>query len=273
MIVTKVRGGLGNQLFTYAAGRCLSVIYNLPLVLDTSWYATGSRELLLNNFNISGEEKKEDQSGCDDGIGFNQKYWNYYPEFLELTNYKFLSGWWQSEQFFKQAEDIIRNELIFIDSMLIKKSHQYFNTYTKPHVPVVAIHCRRGDYVGLSQQGMFKLLSPLYYMDAMSQFTENTLFLLFSDDLGWCKKFLRDPRIVYCEVEDPLLSFAIMLLCDHYIIANSSFSWWAAWLGEKKNSLIVSPDNTIWFGSKLSRKYETGDIVPDRWMQIIANGY
>lgn len=273
MIVTKVRGGLGNQLFTYAAGRCLCVIYNLPLILDTSWYKTGARGLFIHNFNISGDVTEEDQSGCDDGIGFNQKYWNYYPEFLELTNYKFLSGWWQSEQFFKQAEDVIRNELKFIDSMLIKKSQQYFNMHTKPHAPVVAIHCRRGDYVGLADKGMFTLLPPSYYIDAMSQFPEDTSFLLFSDDMAWCKQFLCDPRIVYCEVEDVLLSFAIMQLCDHFIIANSSFSWWAAWLGEKQNSLIISPDNTIWFGPILSEKYKTDDIVPDRWMQIIANGH
>jgi len=124
--------------------------------------------------------------------------------------------------------------LKFIDRMLINKSLQYFNTYTKPKIPVVAIHCRRGDYIELAQQSMFKLLSPSYYMDAMSQFPDNALFLLFSDDLEWCRKNICDPRIVYCEVEDTLLSFAIMQLCDHYIIANSSFSWWAAWLGEKK---------------------------------------
>ena len=269
MIVSKIRGGLGNQFFTYAAGRCLSVIHNAPLLLDASWYNSGPRPFWLSHFNIKAEITTDDRSGADDGIGFNQKHWNYYPQFLNYFGYKFLSGWWQSERFFEPVAELVRNDLTPSKDRVLDEAHQLFHQIRKGRDgPYIAMHCRRLDYVQLAAKGQFTLLTSSYYQAAMSTFPKESTFLLFSDDLAWCRKHINHPGIIFCDVEDTLISFAIMQLCDHYIIANSTFSWWAAWLGETKNKTVVAPNASEWFGPELTAKYVTRDIIPSRWTQV-----
>jgi hypothetical protein len=269
MVVTKIRGGLGNQLFTYAAGRCLSALHGAPLLLDTSWYRPGRRPLMLRHFNVKGEFSDQDRSGAEDGIGFNQQHWNCYPRFFDFAGYRFLSGWWQSERFFEPAAALIRQDLTFADpavSAAVGKELQ--STRDQHRGPLVSMHCRRGDYVNLSARGKFVLLSASYYHDAMSCFPQNSTFLLFSDDPEWCRGNLVDPRIVLCEIEDALTAFGVMMRCDHHIIANSSFSWWAAWLGEGEGKIIVAPEQAKWFGPVLAASYDMTGIVPARWTQV-----
>jgi hypothetical protein len=273
MIVSRIRGGLGNQLFTYAAGRCLAVLHDTSLLLDTSWYCQGPRPFYLRSFNIHAEITKEDQSGAEDGEGgFNQENWNYYPEFLDYSGYKFLSGWWQSERFFEPISSLMRQELTFSDSTVDAEAHQLLRRMQGGRSGLlISVHCRRCDYVGLAAKRQFTLLEPSYYRAAMSRFPSNSTFLLFSDDPNWCRENLNYPRVVLCDIEDTLLSFASMKLCDHHIIANSTFSWWAAWLGEGDESTIIAPQTSDWFGPEFASKYVTSDIVPSRWIQLPLN--
>lgn len=115
MIITKIRGGLGNQFFTYAAGRALSLTNNDPLVLDTSWYWSGARPFLLNHFRIAGTVSPDDHSGASDGVGFNQIHWQYDPLFEHVDGSRFLSGRWQSERFFARHRFEIKRDLQFRD--------------------------------------------------------------------------------------------------------------------------------------------------------------
>jgi hypothetical protein len=272
MIVAKVRGGLGNQLFIYAAGRCLSIIHNVPLLLDASWYLSGSRRFWLDQFNIGADITWDDLSGADDGIGFNQEHWSYYSGFMDYSGYKFISGWWQSERFFEPVKNTIRNELKFLDSSIQTEASKWIREFRRGSSgQCIAMHRRRQDYVNLAAQGKFNLLCDNYYLKAMARFPPQDTFLLFSDDIQWCRDHMNIPGVVFCDIEDTLMSFAIMSLCDHYIIANSTFSWWAAWVGESPNKMVVAPNVNDWFGPELLEKYEVYDIIPKRWIQLVCN--
>jgi len=267
MIVSKIRGGLGNQLFIYAAGRALSIYHKAPFILDISWYKTGPRPFLLDQFNIQGVISTKDHSGAEDGIGYNQKQWNFYKEFLEYDGYRFLSGWWQSEEFFKSAANIIKNDLTLKSKTIIEEAIDNLNIIKSNKKNIVSVHYRRGDYVPLAEQGLFYLLNDSYYDAAISRFNNDTVFLFFSDDIECCKQSFSSPLYRFCEVEDTLLSLAMMQNCDHHIISNSSFSWWAAWLGEKDGKRTISPKSSHWFGPK-NPQYETDGIIPKRWIQL-----
>lgn len=270
MVVTKIRGGLGNQLFTYAAGRYLALRHRTPLVLDISWYATGPRTFLLEHFHIAGSINASDLSAADDGIGYNQEHWHHYASFENFTGSKFLSGWWQSEKFFAGAADQLRRDLQLRDQLLVESAVCLRGGLMgSDYDYVVAVHCRRGDYVALAEERKFTLLSPEYYKSAMRRFGGRPLFLFFSDDIPWCRKQFDGPSIAFCEETDPLKALAIMSSCDHFIIANSTFSWWGAWLGEKEKTRVYAPPHEIWFGPELVlARGQTADIVPARWCML-----
>lgn len=269
MIVTKIRGGLGNQLFTYSAGRYLSVLHDTPLLLDASWYETGRRPFWLDQFQIEADVSRKDHSNADDGVGYNQQRWCFYTGFLNFSGYKFLSGWWQSERFFVPIAETIRDDLAFSNTGIVSEARERFRQIRGGRDgPFVAMHVRRQDYVKLAPSGNFALLNEPYYRAAMAKFPRHSIFLLFSDDLPWCRAHMNHPGIEFCEIEDTLISFAMMQLCDHYIIANSTFSWWAAWLGETPGKKVVTPLTTDWFGPNLTKAYETGHIIPSRWHQL-----
>jgi Glycosyl transferase family 11 len=272
MIVTKIRGGLGNQFFTYAAGRALSVLHNTDLVLDTSWYESGSRPFLLDKFNIVGEIDPTDRSEASDGIGYNQASWAYYPDFLSYSGFKFLSGWWQSESFFSFAAEQIRKDLQLRNLDADFRALQLRrDLLSGGHDCLVALHCRRGDYVALAESGLFNLVPERYYRSAIKQFSGNPKFLFFSDDVIWCERTFSDLAITFCREEDPIEALALMKVCDHFVIGNSTFSWWGAWRGEKKGSRVFAPKCSDWFGQTLNERYLTSDIIPKRWAGISAS--
>lgn len=256
-------------MFTYAAGRALAAFHSVPLKLDVSWYRTGNRTFLLENFNISAQICPDDMSGASDGIGYNQAQWSYYPGFAEYDNKKFLSGWWQSEKFFNSASALIRKDFSFRDASVCKWALAARKAYLgETYDSLIAVHCRRGDYVKLNQQNQFNLLPISYYRHAMRQFSGCPLFVVFSDDVEWCRATFAQESVEFCHEPDPIKALAMMAVCDHYIIANSTFSWWAAWLGEKDETVVFAPSHDQWFGPVLNERYETKDILPERWVQL-----
>jgi len=127
----------------------------------------------------------------------------------------------------------------------------------------VSIHVRRGDYTNL--QHIHPLQSIEYYENAYNIIDDKSInVLVFSDDIEWCKNNIKFENITYIEGETNIVDMYIMSLCTHNIIANSSFSWWGAWLNNNKNKKVIAPIN--WFGSQ-SNLY-TGDIIPKKWIII-----
>lgn len=165
-----------------------------------------------------------------------------------------IDGYYQSEKNFINVEQKIRqifspNEEInnYINN---KYSHIINNEKT------CSIHIRRGDYLNLSQY--HTNLDMNYYMKAIKMFPKDTVFIIFSDDIMWCKEtFPPSEKFIHIENEADYVDMFLMSKCTNNIIANSSFSWWGAWLNENKNKRVIAPNK--WFGPSNSH-LETKDI-------------
>lgn len=167
-------------------------------------------------------------------------------------NYK-LQGYFQSEKYFKNY----RREIF--EAFLIPRYP------TQPNL--VSIHIRRGDYVNLSRK--HPLVDLAYVKDAMNHFRDHshTFFLVFSDDIQWCKENLVGDRIDYWMDPDPIESMSMMASCRHNIISNSTFSWWGAWLNQNSDKIVIAPKQ--WFGQQYQdRVLQTRDMIPENWITI-----
>ena len=187
---------------------------------------------------------------------------HFFPEFFSLPDKTNLMGYFQTEKYFEHCSDLIR-EFFQFDSETIKKAQNNFPFFPS-NIEFVSIHLRRGDYVGLQQ--FHPVMDADYYFDAMSEFMEgNYFFLIFSDDIVYCKElFGEQENIVYIEGNDPEVDICMMSMCDHNVIANSSFSWWGAWLNTNPNKKVVAPKK--WFGPAYEGIHDTKDLYPKSWI-------
>lgn len=297
MILVKITGGLGNQMFQYAAGRRLSNYHKTELKLDISHYQSQNEELItkrsfrLNDFNIVGKiaenfELREYKHFLESRFkvsinkvlarcypGNQRKYiyqrkFNFHSSFLSLPDNVYLDGYWQSERYFADIKNIIVCEFtlrkaIGEEYVHLLKLIQESNS--------VAIHIRRDDYVQESKNNLFlEPCSTAYYFDAITEINklvERPRFFLFSDDVEWVEGNLKikENDIIASKFTDgnELADFILMSSCKHYIIANSSFSWWAAWLGKNPDKIIYAPKR--WYkNNQIDTKY----LIPDKWKSL-----
>lgn len=288
MIISRIRSGLGNQLFQYALGRRIAHLNNVVLKLDiTSFESYELRTYRLNHFNILENIATKDEI---DKIKkkstllerFKPQYKHSYvkelnrlkfdPNILTLTDNVYIEGSWQSENYFKDIESIIRKDFTLrkrLDS-INEKMAQKIKTDES-----ISIHVRRGDYISNPYINQLFGTCPIdYYMlaiEKMVAITSKPHFFVFSDDINWSKENLKiEYPITYVNINGPDKDYAdlyLMSLCKHHIIANSSFSWWGAWLCSNKEKSIIAPRK--WFNFCDGRnKIETGDRVPDSWIRL-----
>lgn len=168
-----------------------------------------------------------------------------------------LSGYFQSELYFKDQ----RGEILkAFDSLYGEESLH----------DIVSIHVRRGDYLQYSDS--FPPITNEYLQLAIKYFVDlgYTKFLVFSDDIEWCKKHFENTyktlTFIYSEGKTPMEDIKLMIKCEHHIISNSSFSWMGAWMNKNENKIVVSPSSDNWFG-KLAG-LNTDNIIPKEWIQI-----
>ena len=255
MIITKIQGGLGNQLFQWAITKSLSIRYNTEYCFDISYFLT-SKNYLVSKFEL--ELTKLNLEIKETSVNTLPKITDNF-EFKEIPDNVFLDGYWQSEKYFIQSENEIRKYLEIPEHI---KSY-ITNKYNILNKDTVSIHVRRGDYTNL--QHLHPLQSIDYYENAYDIINDDSInVLVFSDDIEWCKENIKFDNITYIEGETNIVDMYIMSLCTHNIIANSSFSWWGAWLNKNKNKKVIAPTN--WFGYE-SNLY-VGDIVPEKWIKI-----
>ncbi len=291
MIITNLTGGLGNQFFQYAVGRALSKKLGVPLKCDTTWYEKSSRrKYLLNNFNISGEIASPDEIrhlkpenifnkimgkvfGFENKYKLNKHVWRepeyrFCPEILNLPKNTYLDGdgCYQSYKYFEDIEHIIRKEFT-LKEPLPKSSDVLVKDISTSNS--VSIHIRRGDYLVSKNQKIFGVCDKEYYQKAASLMKEkisNPRFFVFSDDLEWSKTLPFPKDTTYIDSHFGLADFqelVIMSGCKHNIIANSTFSWWAAWLNNNPNKIVISPKK--WFNAE---EMNTRDLIPETWIKI-----
>ena len=272
----KFTGGLGNQLFQYATGRNLCIKNNIPyLLLNTESYRNDplGRKFGLTHFKIKGFVIKNEFSQKifrkgtwinrlisglpvfhlieEDGLRLHS-----FPDSTRLVIS--LTGYWQSEQYFKDIRSILLNELTLSDLPQFPEWQKRKNS--------VAVHIRRMDY--LAEDG-FGALSEQYYHDAMEMMRNKInepSFIFFSDNIEWCKEKFRDENFFYCEEkewEKDYLQLYLMSKCSHQIIANSSFSWWGAWLNNNPDKIVMKPERPFIDSSLMYERY-----YPDDWISI-----
>lgn len=182
---------------------------------------------------------------------YNEPSYTYSP--LPKNDNILFEGYFQSEKYLNR-EKILKLYSIDNDTMnYIKKK------YSKIISNSVSIHVRRGDYI--YKQDRHPVIDISYYNQAIKYFNYCDNFLIFSDDIEWCKKNFTGNKFIFIEGEADYIDLWLMSLCNHNIIANSSFSWWGAWLNQNPNKKVISPK--IWFGP--NKKLDTRDLIPLDW--------
>lgn len=298
MIILRLRGGLGNQLFQYAAARALADHHRTELKLDLYYYKKHPyRKFELDRFAIPltiatrGEvhkftgsnlirryiNKRENYFGCP--RVFAQPHYHYYPDWLNLPDDLYLSGYFQSEKYFNTISDKIRQWYVPSTTLDERNAALLEEMKTKESV---SLHVRRGDYTAATFNSFFGTLPDDYYRRAVMHINEqlkNPSFYIFSDDIEWCRKNLNigdDAVFVgYNRGADSFKDILMMAGCKHNIIANSSFSWWGAWLNNNRDKVVIAPGK--WFNQSYymgkgnvypTRYYNTNDLIPSGWLRL-----
>lgn len=292
MIIVKLMGGLGNQMFQYSAGRCLSHLHKTELKLDLSYLNADpqnkytKRDYKLDAFGINAEFANENDIKSFlpldrgkitntlmrklpilfDKVVANESGHKFMKEFYSFPKDVYLNGFWQSEHYFEPVMDIIRKEFT-IRETLTGSNAELSNKIVSYNS--VSLHIRRGDYVDLKEANAFHGTCSLeYYREAIEYLKkkekEFNLFI-FSDDVLWAKENLKtDNPVYFVDLNNPgHIDIHLMGLCKHNIIANSSFSWWGAWLNKNPDKTVIAPKQ--WFADI---SHVTPDIYPQNWIRL-----
>lgn len=290
-------GGLGNQMFQYAFGTALAQHYQTNLLLDDSWYARlpaadTARQMDLMCLKISNTQfippqkeafsfikstrlKKLLQSFLPNGpvVHREKKGFFFDPAVFTLnsanTQNHFFTGYWQAFNYIEAIRTQLQAE--FQPRAGLNQHYQYYRSLMQSG-PAAMVHVRRGDYIHLPAAAQFHgALSLHYYLAGMRLILEReptTHFFLFSDDLPWCiENFPQEFKITYIERSEAADSAAqeidLMTYCQHFIIANSSFSWWGAWLRKNVDGLVISPNRWI-----ADTTLDLSDLLPANWKKL-----
>ncbi len=264
-------GRLGNQMFQYATllgvAHKANCIPGIPLTnqsikpegcLDKFTQQWIPYKLdLLDGFDL----KIKDSSIFKVNHHKEESFHHFDNSFFSIEDNTNIKGYFQTEKYFKHIESTIKDVFTFKPE-IIQQASSILDQIPRNKV---SLHFRRGDYLG--DQHLFPVLDLNYYQKAINEFTDKDYnFVILSDDINWCKKSLgEDKRILYIENTNQFIDMCIMTMCDHNIIANSTFSWWGAWLNSNPNKKVIAPDT--WFGPGLNH-LNTEDIVPHNWIKI-----
>jgi hypothetical protein len=173
-----------------------------------------------------------------------------------------VSGYFQSERYFKTCEKLVRQTFMPSARILDEIRSKYGWLFQQYDQPLVSIHVRRGDYLALPKH--HPVLPTDYYEKAIRCLPDASAYVVFSDDIEWCKENLHGHRYQFINDKD-YLELIMMSMCTHHIICNSSFSWWGAWLNTNRNKKIVAPKT--WFGSAYWH-IRTADIYTNEMIVI-----
>lgn len=291
MKIVNIIGGLGNQMFQYALAIALQQTFPDEKILIDPKGFKGYK--LHNGYELSrvfGVHLPE--AGLSDQMKlyypiFNYCIWqiaykllprrrnvvydtndiNFRPEILSDKGSAYYVGYWQSEKYFKNFRQFVIKAFTFPKIPANDRNFKLLEEIKKHRT--VSIHVRRGDY--LNNESVEGICSLKYYAESIRFIKEKKspdLFLIFSDDSEWCKENLREhfnnDKVIYVDWNksgDSYRDMQLMSLCDHNIIANSSFSWWGAWLNQNPDKLVISP-------AKWMNDDSFKDITPDEWLKV-----
>ena len=279
MVIIKLQGGLGNQMFQYASAKAIALHRKQELKIDHSNFETYDLHSYgLDHFNIKAEKQlisskptffnklalkyglKKEHTHNETDFKFNENK----QIFNIKTNDLILHGYYQTEKYFKKY----RNEILAdfeIKGALKPETEAMLSKIRSTNA--VSIHIRRGDYL---LHDVHNTAKDAYYKAAMEFIEskiENPIYYLFSDDMKWVKEnFKSKHKMVYVDFNDASTNYQdikLMSNCKHNVIANSSFSWWSAWLNKNPEKLVIAPK--VWFNGDM---YDYTDIVPETWYKF-----
>jgi hypothetical protein len=290
MIIVKLKGGLGNQLFQYALGRNLSEIHKTILKIDISFFQTYA----LHAYSLGPFDIREIIASQDEVVSLKyqktgtierammrllrksrslaksyikEKDFHYDPEILSLPDGVYLDGYWQSDKYSADISEIIRQEF------KVKPHAEGKNLELLEDISScesVSLHIRRGSYLIPPYNSVLEPCSLTYYqkcVDYLAYAINNPHFYIFSDDPQWTRDNLQlsypftfvDQNNADKDYED----LRLISHCKHHIIANSTFSWWGAWLNDSKDKIVIAPQK--WFNDT---SVNTEDLIPPTWIRL-----
>ena len=281
MIIVTIIGGLGNQLFQYAAGRAVALKHGTRLRLDLSGFPHYPRPYLLDRFRIEAREASPAELQLAAGAGTSgastpmrrivEHGPTFHPEILESGPHLYLQGYWQSPRYFEAIAAQIRAD--FQPRHPLSPAAQA--AASSMQAPgSVALHIRRGDYVTHPGANQVHGVTGLdYYQRAMAAIEgriASPRYFVFSDDLAWAREHLRSRHpLRFVDPHDSALDptrdhedLILMSQCHHQIVANSTFSWWAAWLNPRPDKQVIAP--TRWFATRP----EPEALIPPEWTRL-----
>ncbi len=288
MVIVQLMGGLGNQMFQYSFGRSIALKNKCDLKLDLSTYENYEwHEYSLSPFNI--KATIANQSEIDVLLQKHDHFINkvlrktmnlgqvkiiekniaFNPDYLHIKAPVFLSGYWQSENYFIENKHIIENELNINIPASIDNQRLLDDINT---CNAVSLHIRRGNYVSVTEfNNVLGTCSLDYYDSALhfiSEKIENPVFYVFSDDILWAKENLNsDHNFIFVDINDAKHDYEdlrLMQHCKHNIIANSTFSWWAAWLNNFQDKIVIAPKQ--WFRGE--KNIDSLHLIPENWIRL-----
>ena len=292
MIVVKLMGGLGNQMFQYAFGKMLSKKNNTHLKIDTTFLLdrTPRENFVFRDFDLdifdlelksinlrklskilSPEINKKRNPFKKKYVILNEDSFAFNTKNIISSKNSYLNGYWQSESYFKEIEAEIRADFQIKIPLSAQAQEIAQDIQTKNSV---CINFRRADYVNLKSSSETHGVTAMdFYTTAislLSQQYDDLHLYIFSDEIEWCKENINwDLPITFVDhsVKGPKFSnyFQLMISCNHFIIPNSTFAWWAAWLGTCKFKKVIVPKK--WFLNE-ELQSQTEQMHPDSWIKI-----
>lgn len=265
-------GRLGNQMFQFASTYGIARKLNYEVAFPVENVTEGNLEHFKDGvdryvyfdipkiFNLNDVVlKPRAEIMAFDLNQIPEPYFHFNEQYFSIPDNCDIGGYLQSEKYFKHVENEIR-ELFSFKNEIILEAQKLFPSSDKE---TVAIHVRVGDYAGL------ELFHPIcsidYYASAISEFLDKEYnFIIFSDDVEYCKNNLFEDQynVYYLDNKDPYIDLCLMSMCDHNIIANSSFSWWGAWLNKNPNKKVIAPKK--WFG--VAYNHILKDLYCENWI-------
>ena len=289
MIITKIQGGLGNQMFQYAFGRMLALRNNVPLKLDITMFKTYEFHLYtMDHLNIKGEYATQEEIDsflkyrprkgklgkilnpifADTKKYYEEPAFTFDAKNMEIKAPVMVDGYWQSEKYFLEIEDRIRQEFTMREPL--DEYSQGIAAKIKAAKDPVALHIRRGDFAYHPYMSKVMGICPPEYYDAAKDIIKERIseptYFVFSDDPEWTKENMKTgfsteyigqgPEKNYQDIE-------LMRMCKHHILSNSTFGWWGAWLSEgNRTGINIAP--TRW----TNKNFDTRDLIPDYWTKL-----
>lgn len=299
MIIVELKGGLGNQMFQYAFGRTLATKNDTQLLLDLEFLLdrTPRKDFVFRNYDLNVfklkpfkfiEKEEKDQFFKNSKALINrarnrifsngkqvqyEKSFSFDKSFLNVKGQIYLQGYWQSPKYFESIESSLREEFQ-MKFNLSEKGKELVNEIE--NVDSICLNVRRTDFVNIqSTSQLLGFVGLDFYEKAsalMAKKISNPRFYVFSDDISWCRDnfdFLNKFSVNFVDHSFKGNKFSeyltIMSHCKHFIIPNSTFAWWGAWMSKNDNKIVYCPKK--WFSDSI-RNYEASSLIPLDWERI-----